>query len=267
MKRYFALLLALLLALSMVACHKEEQAGPLLAMGGGDVPVGSYTRKIFDYYGIDEVSVAHRITYGSNAKEVTTAVAEGTADCGVVYATDAYAAGLTVVDTATAEQCGQVIYPAAVMKSAPNAQAARHFVAYLTGAEATAVFEKAGFTALSSTDERVDAAGDSGEVIVFAAASLTEALNDIAAQYKAVAPDVKLRFSFDSSGILRTQIEEGADCDLFLSAAPGPMNGLELVAAETRIDLLENKVVLCVAENSRRDIQSFERLAQLLQAG
>ena len=55
------------------------------------------------------------------------------------------------------------------------------------------------------------------ELIVFAAASMTETLNQIAALYADVAPNVKLTFNFDSSGTLKTQIEEGADCDLFLS--------------------------------------------------
>ena len=69
------------------------------------------------YYGIDEA--CHRrlqLTYGSNVKEVTTQVSEGAVDCGIIYATDAFSAGLTVVDSATAEMCGQVIYPAAVLK-------------------------------------------------------------------------------------------------------------------------------------------------------
>ena len=88
----------------------------LLAMGNSDVPVGQYTQKIFAYYGLDEQELAGKgvITYGSNVKEVTTQVSEAAVDCGIIYGTDAYSAGLTVVDTATAEMCGQVVYPAAV---------------------------------------------------------------------------------------------------------------------------------------------------------
>ena len=89
-------------------------------------------------------------------------------------------------------------------------------------------------------------AAEPTELIVFAAASLTETLTAIAEQYRSVAPDVTLRFNFDSSGTLKTQIEEGADCDLFLSAAPKQMNALSdggLIAEDTRVDLLENKVV------------------------
>lgn len=106
-----------------------------------------------------------------------------------------------------------------------------------------------------------EASGESVQLTVFAAASLTETLNQISEQYKTVAPNVELVFNFDSSGTLKTQIEEGADCDLFLSAAQKQMNALEeenLINADTRIDLLENKVVLAVPEGNPADIQSFE---------
>ena len=69
-------------------------------------------------------------------------------DCGIIYATDAFSAGLTVVDTATAEMCGQVIYPAAVLNITKNEEAAMAFLDYLTGPEASAVFESVGFTPL-----------------------------------------------------------------------------------------------------------------------
>ena len=69
-------------------------------------------------------------------------------DAGVVYCTDAFSAGLKVVDEATEEMCGQVIYPAAVLKTAPNAEAAKEFLAYLRTDRAATVFESVGFTAL-----------------------------------------------------------------------------------------------------------------------
>ena len=69
-------------------------------------------------------------------------------DAGGVYCTDAYSAGLTPVDEATAEMCGQVIYPAAVLKAAPNAEAAKEFLAYLQTDRAATVFEGVGFTAM-----------------------------------------------------------------------------------------------------------------------
>ena len=122
----------------------------LFCMGNSDVPVGQYTQKILAYFGLDEEALAAAgiITYGSNVKEVTTQISEGSVDAGVVYCTDAYSAGLTPVDEATAEMCGQVIYPAAVLKAAPNAEAAREFLAYLQTDRAATVFEGVGFTAM-----------------------------------------------------------------------------------------------------------------------
>ncbi len=122
----------------------------LFCMGNSDVPVGQYTQKILAYYGLDEEALAAAgvITYGSNVKEVTTQVSEASVDAGVVYCTDAFSAGLKVVDEATEEMCGQVIYPAAVLKAAPNAEAAKEFLAYLRTDRAATVFESVGFTAL-----------------------------------------------------------------------------------------------------------------------
>lgn len=121
----------------------------LMAMGNSDVPVGQYTQKILRYYGLDEDALAPSgvLSYGTNVKEVTTQVSEQSVDCGVVYCTDAFSAGLTVVDSATAEMCGQVIYPAAVLKGSAHAEAAQAFLDYLTGSEAMAVFESVGFSA------------------------------------------------------------------------------------------------------------------------
>lgn len=122
----------------------------LFCMGNSDVPVGQYTQKILAYYGLDEEALAAAgvITYGSNVKEVTTQVTEASVDAGVVYCTDAYSAGLTPVDEATKEMCGQVIYPAAVLKTAPNAEAAKEFLAYLQTDKAVTVFEGVGFSAV-----------------------------------------------------------------------------------------------------------------------
>ena len=122
----------------------------LFCMGNSDVPVGQYTQKILAYYQLDEATLAAAgvITYGSNVKEVTTQITEGSVDAGVVYCTDAYSAGLTPVDEATREMCGQVIYPAAVLKAAPNAEAAKEFLAYLQTDKAMTVFEGVGFSAV-----------------------------------------------------------------------------------------------------------------------
>ena len=123
----------------------------MLAMGNADVPVGQYTQKILAYYELSEedLAAAGNITYGSNVKEVTTQVSEATVDCGIIYATDAFSANLTVVDTATPEMCGQVIYPAAVLNVTENEEAAKAFLEYMTEDAADAVFEAVGFTPMA----------------------------------------------------------------------------------------------------------------------
>lgn len=99
------------------------------------------------------------------------------------------------------------------------------------------------------------------ELHVYAAASLTESMNQIAENYKAVAPNVTITYTFDSSGTLKTQIEEGGDCDLFLSAAQKQMNGLAeggYIDENSRVDLLENKVTLAVPQGNPAGVASFE---------
>ena len=135
--------------------QRLKNDGILMAMGNSDVPVGQYTQKILAYYGLneEELAKAGRITYGSNVKEVTTQVTEASVDCGVVYGTDVFSAGLDVIDTATAEMCGQVIYPAAVMKNSTVQEAARAFLDYLREEEAVQVFEGIGFSAIKTEQE------------------------------------------------------------------------------------------------------------------
>lgn len=127
-----------------------QAGGLLLAVGNSDVPVGQYSQKIFAYYGLEEEALAGAgvLTYGSNVKEVTTQISEGSVDCGIIYATDAFSAGLTTVDSATKEMCGQVIYPAAVLRESPQEEAAQEFLRYLQTDDAARIFESVGFTAL-----------------------------------------------------------------------------------------------------------------------
>ena len=132
-------------------CGALEAGTVLLAIGNRDVPVGQYTQSIFAYYGLDEASLAAAgtLTYGSNAKEVTAQVSEGSVDCGIVYATDAFSAGLEIVDTATEEMCGPVVYPAAVMKDTAHPDEALDFLTWLGAAGGgMPVFESAGFTGI-----------------------------------------------------------------------------------------------------------------------
>ena len=120
----------------------------LLALGNEDVPVGQYSNEILTNLGIlDSLEAAGKITYGSNVKEVTTQVSEAAADAGIIYATDAFSAKLTVVDQAGSDLCKQVIYPAAVLNISENQEAAKELLAYLQTDDCMKVFEAVGFTA------------------------------------------------------------------------------------------------------------------------
>lgn len=127
----------------------ELEAGTIvLAVGSSDVPVGQYTRKLFNFYGFDaeDFAASGSITYASNVKEITAQVSETTVDCGIIYQTDAASASLTVIETATAQMCGQVVYPAAILNISRNVEAAQSYLEYLTSDAADAVFEAVGFT-------------------------------------------------------------------------------------------------------------------------
>ena len=125
-----------------------QEGSILMGMGNSDVPVGQYTQKILAYYDLDEAELASNgvISYGSNVKEVTTQISESSVDCGVIYCTDAYSAGLNIADYATAEMCGQVIYPAAVLKTGGNPEAAQEFLNFLLTDECMEIFEEVGFS-------------------------------------------------------------------------------------------------------------------------
>ena len=128
-----------------------EAGDILMAIGNEDVPVGQYTQKIFEYYGLDEAALNESgvLTYGSNVKEVTTQISEGAVDCGIVYQTDAYSANLKVADTATEEMCGKVIYPAAVLKNSVHTDETKAFLDFLKTPEAGDIFASVGFTPLT----------------------------------------------------------------------------------------------------------------------
>ena len=108
------------------------------------------------------------------------------------------------------------------------------------------------------------------KLVVFAAASMQETLTEIGEAYMKEHPDITLTFSFDSSGTLKTQIEEGAVCDAFISAGQSQMDGLEAggyILSGSRFDLLENKVALAVPEGNLARVMSYGDLRERLEAG
>ena len=119
----------------------------IFCMGNSDVPVGAYTSKILEALGVDESALQGKgvVTYGTNVKEVTSQVSSGAADCGIIYSTDAFSAGMDPVATADASLAGEIIYPAAVMENAENQEAAEAFLDFLQTKDAMKEFTAVGF--------------------------------------------------------------------------------------------------------------------------
>ncbi|MBR5980526.1 MAG: molybdate ABC transporter substrate-binding protein, partial [Firmicutes bacterium] len=117
-----------------------------IALGNSDVPVGQYSEEILTYMGIwDELNSAQKITFGDNVKTVTKTVSEMGADCGIVYGTDAAAAGLEVVAYPPEGSHSPIIYPAAILANTEYPEQANRFLTFLQSEDAKAVFEAAGF--------------------------------------------------------------------------------------------------------------------------
>ena len=121
---------------------------------------------------------------------------------------------------------------------------------------------------------------DQVELVVFAAASMTETLTELSNAYMEENPNVDVVLNFDSSGTLKTQIQEGADCDVFISAGQLQMDqldanadpsvnteGLDFVLEDSRFDILENKVALAVPDDNPKDINSYDDMKAGLENG
>lgn len=101
------------------------------------------------------------------------------------------------------------------------------------------------------------------KVYVFIAASLSNAMETIQEKYKEVQPNVELIFNADSSGTLKTQIEEGAECDIFFSAAMKQMTGLDeagYIETDSIVKLLENQVVLIKPKGMDTAVTGFDTI-------
>jgi molybdate transport system substrate-binding protein len=103
----------------------------------------------------------------------------------------------------------------------------------------------------------------SATILVSAAASLKDALEEIKTGFSKTNPNIKVNYNFGSSGALQQQIEQGAPADIFISAAPKQMDALEksdLIDKATRRNLLTNRLVLIVPKNSTLKIIDFRSL-------
>ncbi len=122
----------------------------------------------------------------------------------------------------------------------------------------------------SAAAEETSAAGESGDqkqaatIHVFAAASLNKVLDELIADYNKTQPDVKVQASYDSSGTLLTQIEEGAACDVFFSAAQKQMDQLQdkdkMVVEGTRHNVVNNQVCVVTQKDSKTKVTGLKTL-------
>lgn len=135
-----------------------------------------------------------------------------------------------------------------------------------TEAETTAEETTALETTAAEVEDETEAKADLGEqsILVAAAASLKNAYEDkLIPMFEEQYPGVTVEGTYDSSGKLQTQIEEGLEADVFMSAATKQMKALDeegLIASDTMVDLLENKIVLIVPAGSDSKIDSFEKI-------
>lgn len=135
-----------------------------------------------------------------------------------------------------------------------------------TKESATDATTEAATEAEETEASETEAAAEQQEILVAAAASLRYVMEDkIQPAFEEANPDVKVSFTFDSSGKLQTQIEEGADADVFFSAAKKQMKALDeegLVDSDSIVELLENKITLIVPKGSELGITGFEDITK-----
>ena len=118
----------------------------------------------------------------------------------------------------------------------------------------------------TEAESKAEAKADLGEqsILVAAAASLKNAYEEeLIPMFEAQYPGVTVKGTYDSSGKLQTQIEEGLEADVFMSAATKQMKALDeegMIASDTIVNLLENKIVLIVPTGSDSKIDSFEKI-------
>lgn len=131
----------------------------------------------------------------------------------------------------------------------------RIFAALIAGIMGTTMI---GTTMVSAEETEVK-----GEVYAFIAASLKNAMEEIQKNFNETYPEVEILYNPDSSGTLQTQIEEGARCDIFFSAATKQMDALVeegLADGDSVVDLLENKVVLIKTKDGKTKVTGFENI-------
>lgn len=113
--------------------------------------------------------------------------------------------------------------------------------------------------------DETETSGEKTDVYVFIAASLKNTMEEIKVNYEAEHPNVNIIYNADSSGTLQTQIEEGAQCDIFFSAATKQMDALAeegYVIDGSVTNLLENKIVLIKPTGEETAVTGFDNITE-----
>ena len=131
-----------------------------------------------------------------------------------------------------------------------------------TNTDAPAQNESTEKTVTTETSDAAQNADIQGTITLAAAASLEKSFTEhLIPMFEAQYPEVSIEGTYDSSGKLQSQIEAGADVDIFFSAALKQMEALQeegYIAEDASVDLLENKIVLIVPAGNESSYTSFE---------
>jgi molybdate transport system substrate-binding protein len=201
-----------------------------------------FIKKLIKFFGVFALVLLTVITIISCTQKVET-----TTETTVAITTETTSAE-TLVTTTTAET---------TTAETTTAETTAAITTETTTAETTAAATESSETTATTISEK-----DKTEIIVSAAASLTEAMIEIQKQYATVKPEVKVKINFGASGALQQQIENGAPVDLFISAGKKQMDALvkkNLIVNDTNVYLLGNELVLIVGKDDN-DVKTVEDL-------
>lgn len=134
-----------------VTKFEDVEKGTTIALGDPEsVPVGQYSKEALTNLGIWD-NIQDKVSLGTNVTEVLNWVAEGSADVGIVYATDAATTDKVkvIAEAPEGSLAENVVYPAGVLDKSANKEVAQKFMDFLCSDEAAAVFKEYGFTPIA----------------------------------------------------------------------------------------------------------------------
>jgi len=191
------------------------------------VPAGDYAMRVLKNLqsndpGLKKAIESRIVSRDENVRAVLDKVVTKEVDAGFVYLSDAKVAGdkVRIIPIPKNIQVFDVYYPIAVLKDSNNPQLAKEFIKYVNSKQGQHILVQYGFKAAKRepfTYKKTSTAFSDKQLTVYAAASLKNAFTKIAKDMESMY-GVKINFQFDSSGTLRTKIQNGAPVDVFASA-------------------------------------------------